>query len=84
MQGLIKSTPHQTSIALCLKKTGGVACVFAQRAVNVYFYIYIETLSEIFGTGEDKVIYLICLFCLFSNIVLVSDVCVLAQTDCVT
>lgn len=89
MQGLIKSTPHQTGNALCLKKnktkkTGGGACVFAQRAVNVYFYIYIETLSEFFGGGEDKVTHLICLFCLFSNIVSVSDVCVLAQTDCVT
>lgn len=58
--------------------------MFAQRAVNVYFYIYIETLSEIFGGGEDKVIHLICLFCLLSNIISVSDVCVLAQTDCVT
>lgn len=38
-------------------------------------------LSEIFGGRGDKVIHLISLFCLFSDLVSVSDVCVSGEKN---
>lgn len=77
MQSLIKSTAYQRGIPPSFKKLKQAASVFAQSAANVYFHICVKMLlSEIFGGRGDKVIHLISLFCLFSDLVSVSDVCV--------
>lgn len=77
MQSLIKSTAYQRGIPPSFKKFKQAASVFAQSAANVYFHICVKMLlSEIFGGRGDKVIHLISLFCLFSDLVSVSDVCV--------
>lgn len=78
MQSLIKSTAYQRGIH--------AASVFAQSAVNVYFHICVKMLlSKILGGRRDKVIHLISLFCLFSDLVSVSDIrlCSGKKTDSV-
>lgn len=76
MQSLIKSTAYQRGIAPIYKKKKfrEADSVFAQSAVDVYFHICVKMLlSKFFGGRGDKVFHLISFFCLFSNLLSVSE-----------
>lgn len=73
---------HTKEASSHFQKFKQAASAFAQSAVKIYFHISVKILlSKMLGGTGDKVILLISLFCLFSYLASVSDVCVLGKTD---